>query len=113
MKTNKKVLAGIIIALAIIATNLQYAIDNYGIGNWGLGLEAIASGNEYTGTQLDHCKLWEKDLIECGIETHYYNGNPIEYMTYKMKCKENTDNSNCLAMDEFNCRIVNSDEGFD
>ena len=63
MKKNKKILAGIIIALAIVATNLQYAIDNYGINNWGLGLEAVASatsGGNYAWTpEYVKCSEWK------------------------------------------------------
>ena len=50
MKTKKKLLIGIIAILAIFVSNLQYAIDNYGIGNWGFGLDIVASGSGSTGT---------------------------------------------------------------
>ena len=49
MKLNKKLIIGVIAIAAIFVSNLQYAIDNYGIGNWGLGLDIVASGSTAKG----------------------------------------------------------------
>ena len=50
MKLNKKLIIGVIAIAAIFVSNLQYAIDNYGLGNWGLDFDIIASGSGSTGT---------------------------------------------------------------
>ena len=104
MKTNKKVLTGIIIALAIVATNLQHAINNYGIGNWGFGLEAIACDGG-TGTHYNHCLLPGPDRHECGFEIWVVtlgSGQKVEYKIkkYETTCDSEESNSNsCLPIE--------------
>ena len=77
--------------MVIAVTNLQYVIDNYGINNWGLGLEAIASD---TGTHPNHCAFKE---IEVDIDPVFMFTmiEVIEYEATEVDCINGGDLANC------------------
>ena len=96
-------MAGIIIALAIVVTNLQYAIDNYGINNWGLGLEAIASGSETEWKYVDHC-TYGPELDYCFTVLVYLEHKLIDVVdVYGIICE----NGNPMVD---NCQEVECDD---
>ena len=66
MKLNKKLIIGVIAIAAIFVSNLQYAIDNYGLGNWGLDFDIIASGSGSTGTGTNAPSGKDTHMTNCG-----------------------------------------------